>query len=213
MDPCLSYISIDRLCEIFAFEQWRYCRSLALSSGKVFNCVVATIRRRYDNISIPQNTHWGWRTNKADCFASATTDCSSRKTSSKCCWCRFIKILSMTEIVMTTDNQISHVFKGKPGIIEGFCSSFNVFTRSAPQWKVFVMTHNQFRFPKWRCKQVWAMTANKWTFSVCFPFSVSRVCSLFILRSSWDIKILHWTFLCSCGRAGSSMFKEILEQW
>lgn len=46
MDPCWLYISIDRLCEVFAFEQWRYCISPALSSGNVFNCVVATLRRR-----------------------------------------------------------------------------------------------------------------------------------------------------------------------
>lgn len=120
------------------------------------------------------------RTNKADCFASATTDCWSRKTSSKCCWCRFIKILSMKEIDHR-QSDITFVYASGSRDHWGFSSSFNVFTKSSPQWKVFVMTHNQFRFPKWRRKQVWAktaniqcpsiwaFTANKWIFSVHFP--------------------------------------------
>lgn len=51
----------------------------------------------------------------------------------------------------------------------GFSSSF-IFTKSSPQWEVFVMTQNHFRFPKWKHKKVWAKAAkihcpSVWTFT------------------------------------------------
>lgn len=40
--------------------------------------------------------------------------------------------------------------RGTRDVTVGSVQASNVFTKSAPQWKVFVMTHNQFRFPKWK---------------------------------------------------------------
>lgn len=156
----------------------------------------------------------------------------------KCCWCRFIKTLSMKEIVRTTDNQISPLFmQGEPGIIEGSVQA-SMSSLRAPL---------SGRFLLWRtissdslngdaniqCPSIWAFTANEWTFSVHFPpvfpegvpwssteprldrCSMHSLPGFIYLLKTGNNKYsnLPCSFLCSCGQSGSSILKETLEQW